>query len=112
MTIGGICCWTAWRHTLCWTRRRQELEALLRTERYQGTQAMAVTTFEKGMQAGLQQGLQRGMRMMLQKQLEIRFGPLGPGVQQRLESLGPEQLKALTVALLTAQSLEELGLED
>ena len=28
----------------------QELEALLRTERYQGTQAMAVTTFEKGLQ--------------------------------------------------------------
>ena len=38
----------------------QELGALLRTERYQGAQAMAVTTFEKGVQAGLQQGLQQG----------------------------------------------------
>ena len=49
----------------------QEFGALLRTERYQGAQAMAMTTFEKGVQAGLQQGL----RTMLQKQLEARFGP-------------------------------------
>ncbi len=89
----------------------QELEALLRTERYQGIQVMTVTTFEKGVQAGLQQGLQ-GWRTALQKQLEARFGPLSPGAQQRLESLSPEQLEALTLALLKAQSLEELGLEE
>ncbi len=82
----------------------QELEALLRTERYQGTQAMAVTTFEKG--------LLQGRRTMLQEQLEVRFGPLSPGAQQRLESVGPERLKALALELLKAQSLEELGLED
>jgi hypothetical protein len=90
----------------------QELGALLRTERYQGAQAMAVTTFEKGVQAGLQQGLQQGQRTTLRKQLEIRFGPLSPGAQQRLESLSPERLEALTLELLTAQSLQELGLED
>jgi flagellar biosynthesis/type III secretory pathway protein FliH len=90
----------------------QELEALLRTERYQGAQAMAVTTFEKGVQAGLQQGLQQGQRTVLQKQLEARFGPLGPSAQQRLESLNPERLEALTLALLKAQSLQDLGLED
>jgi flagellar biosynthesis/type III secretory pathway protein FliH len=98
----------------------QELEALLRTERYQGAQAMAVTTFEKGVQAGLQQGLQQGLeqglqqgqRTVLQKQLEARFGPLGQIAQQRLESLKPERLEALTLALLKAQSLRELGLED
>jgi hypothetical protein len=127
----------------------EELGALLRTERYQGAQAMAVTTFEKGVQAGLQQaattfekgvqaglqqaattfekgvqaglqqaattfekGLQQGQRTMLLKQLEARFGPLSPGAQERLESLGPEQLEALGLALLEAQSLQELGLED
>ena len=89
----------------------QELEALLRTERYQGIQAMAVTTFEKGVQAGLLQGLQ-GWRTALKKQLEVQFGPLSPGAQQRLESLSPEQLEALALALLKAQSLQELGLED
>ena len=51
-------------------------------------------------------------RTTLQKLLEARFGPLSPGAQQRLESLSPEQLEALTLALLKAQSLEELGLED
>jgi hypothetical protein len=82
----------------------RELQALLRTERYQGAQAMAVTTFEKG--------LQQGQRMTLRKMLEARFGPLGPGAQERLESLSPEQLDALTLALLEAQSLQELGLGD
>jgi len=69
---------------------------------------MAVTTFEKGMQAGLQQG----QRTMLKKQLEIRFGPLSPSTQHRLESLDTERLEALAVELLKAQSLQELGLED
>jgi hypothetical protein len=112
----------------------QELGALLRTERYQGAQAMAVTTFEKGVQAGLQQaattfekgvqaglqqaattfekGLQQGQRRMLQKQLEARFGPLSPGAQERLESLGPDRLEALGLELLKVQSLQELGLDD
>jgi hypothetical protein len=86
----------------------EELAALLRTERYQGAQAMAVTTFERGMQAGLQQG----QRTTLRKQLEARFGPLSPSAQQRLESLSPEELETLTLALLKAESLQELGLED
>ena len=86
----------------------QELGALLRTERYQGAQAMAVTTFEKGVQAGLQQG----QRTTLQKQLEARFGPLSASAQERLDSLGPERLEALALELLKAQSLQELGLED
>jgi hypothetical protein len=84
---------------------------------------MAMTTFEKGVQAGLQQavttfekgvqaGLQRGQRTMLQKQLEARFGPLSPGAQQHLESSSPERLETLALALLKAQSLQELGLED
>jgi hypothetical protein len=97
----------------------QELEALLRTERYQEARSMAVTTFEKGVQAGLQQaqttfenGLQRGQRTTLRKQLEARFGALSPGAQNRIASLSPEQLEALTLALLKAPSLQELGLED
>jgi hypothetical protein len=101
----------------------QELEALLHTKRYQGVQAMAVTTFEKGVQAGLQQaattfekgvqaGLQQGWRTALQELLEARFGPLTPVAQQRLEGLSSERLKALTRELLKAQSLQELGLED
>ena len=72
---------------------------------------MAMTTFEKGVQAGLQQGL-KGWRTALQKQLESRFGPLSSHARERLEGLGPERLEALTLELLKAQSLQELGLED
>ena len=79
----------------------QELGALLRTERYQGAQAMAMTTFEKG--------LQQGQRTTVRKLLEARFGQLSPSVQERFESLSPERLEALAVALLKAQSLQELG---
>jgi Domain of unknown function (DUF4351) len=65
---------------------------------------MALTTFEKG--------VQEGQRVTLRKQLAARFGPLSPGAQDRLERLNPEQLDALTLALLNAPSLQELGLED
>jgi len=82
----------------------EELRVLLRTERYQEAQAIAVTTFEMG--------LQQGQRTTLQKQLEARFGALSPCAQQRLDSLSPERLEALALALLNAQSLQELGLED
>jgi hypothetical protein len=44
--------------------------------------------------------------------LEARFGPLSPSAQERLENLDPERLEALSLALLKAQSLQELGLED
>jgi flagellar biosynthesis/type III secretory pathway protein FliH len=94
----------------------EELAALLQTERYQGAQAMPLTSFEKGVQAGLeqglQQGLQQGQRMTFQELLEARFGPLSVSAQERLESLSPERLKVLTLSLLKAQSLQELGLED
>jgi hypothetical protein len=65
---------------------------------------MNLTTFEKG--------VQQGQRKLLRKQLEARFGPLSPHAAQRLESLGEDQLGELTVGVLTAQSLQDLGLED
>jgi hypothetical protein len=86
----------------------RELGELLRTEQYQGARAMAVTTFERG----VQEGLLRGQRAMVRKQLEVRFGPLGPAVRERLEGLDPEKLEELAVALMKGQSLKELGLED
>jgi hypothetical protein len=62
-----------------------ELEALLRTEGYQGAQAMAVTTFERGVQAGLQQAettFEKGVQAGLQ-QAETTFEKrLQAGLQQ------------------------------
>jgi hypothetical protein len=90
----------------------QGLVALLQTERYREVQAMAMTPFEKGVQAGLQQGLHQGWRTAVQKLLESRSGPLSSGAQERLEDVGPERLEALTLELLNAQSLRGLRLED
>ncbi len=66
------------------------------TECYRKTQAMAVTTFAKG----LQQGVQYGERRVLQKQLEVRFGALNLHAQERLESLSLERLEELRSRIL------------
>ena len=49
---------------------------------------------------------------MLRELLEERFGPLPPAVLERLQQLPAEQLTPLGKAVLHAQSLRELGLED
>jgi hypothetical protein len=69
---------------------------------------MAKTWTERGEE----RGLIRGRRETLQLQLEEKFGPLSPAVLQRLESWSADQLRELTRALLRAESLRELGLED
>jgi flagellar biosynthesis/type III secretory pathway protein FliH len=72
----------------------------------------AAMTFEKGVQTGLQEGQRQGWRAALRKQLHARFGLLSPRAYERLDGLSLEELDALTLALLKAQSLQELGLED
>jgi hypothetical protein len=82
----------------------QEFEHLLVTEPYTGVKIMAMTYVE--------QGRQEGRRELLQNQLEKRFGPLSASVRERLQSLSRERLIELSLAVLDAQSLRELGLED
>ena len=60
----------------------------------------------------VEQGRQEGRRELLQNQLEKRFGPLSASVRERLQSLSRERLIELSLAVLDAQSLRELGLED
>ncbi len=81
-----------------------EYEGLLRTEPYQEAKAMAVTSFEKGME--------KGQRALLQRLLERRFGRLSPAALERLASWPAERLGDLAEALLTAASLKELGLAE
>ena len=77
---------------------------------------MRATWFEqgeaKGEAKGEARGLEQGQRKILALQLEERFGPLRPEVQERLESLSAEQLTELARGLLRAKSLQELGLAD
>lgn len=57
-----------------------------------------------------QRGLLKGQRDLLLKQLEARFGPLPSSVVVQLESWPSDRLTVLGCALLSATSLEELGL--
>jgi hypothetical protein len=57
-----------------------------------------------------ERGRVRGKREMLRKQLEKRFGPLPPAVLARIETLATDRLDEISLAILDAKSLDELGL--
>jgi hypothetical protein len=54
------------------------------------------------------EGLLEGERVLLQKQLERRFGALPPWVSERLAQATPEQLEAWGLDLLDAADLGAL----
>ncbi len=53
-----------------------------------------------------------GQRRMLELQLEKQFGPLSDAARHRLAVWPAEKLLDLGIALLTATSIRDLGLED
>jgi hypothetical protein len=58
----------------------------------------------------LEQGRVKGMREVLRKQLDKKFGPLGPDVLQRIDDLPDEKLEETLLLFVDAKSLDELGL--
>ena len=73
---------------------------------------MNKTSYEKGYEKGLEIAMDEGRRTILRMQLEERFGPLPATAAERLQHLPGASLSALARAVLHAQSLRELGLED
>ncbi len=63
-----------------------------------------MTTYEKG--------VYQGRLATVIDQLQDRFGPLSPEVMDRLKGLPMDRLAELGRALMRAESLQELGLED
>lgn len=84
--------------------QKREFERLMASESYKGVQAMNTTWYEKGME--------KERREFLRVQLEEQFGPLSTEVLARLEQLPMDRLQPLRKAVLKAQSLRDLGLED
>lgn len=82
--------------------QRRQFEEMVRNHPDPGVQAM-----ELGL---LDHVEQRGKFELLLKQLETRFGPLPPPVVADLKSWPSDQLTELGCALLSASSLDELGL--
>jgi hypothetical protein len=77
---------------------------------------MTMTWYDQGIQQGLQQGLQEGLeegqRRLVRSQIELRFGPLSQRATNRLTTWPVERLEELGLAVVKAQTLEELGLEN
>jgi hypothetical protein len=88
--------------------QQREFERLLASDTYQGAQAMRVTMAEQTEA----RGIERGKREVLRRLIQERFGALSVRSQERLQTLSSEQLDELVPAVLKAQSLEELGMED
>ncbi len=66
---------------------------------------------EQERQQGLQQGLQQGKRLFLIQLLATKFGELPQSVTDQIHRMTTEEeLDQLGVRLLTAESLEDMGL--
>jgi hypothetical protein len=86
--------------------QRRQFEDMVRNHPDSGVQAM-----ELGLLDHVEQrGMQRGKLELLQGLLEARFGPLPSSVVARLQTWPSERLTELGCAVLTATSLDELGL--
>ena len=96
--------------------QRQQFEALLDTEHYREAKPLMITTYERGKAdgklEGKAEGKLEGWRDTALLQLDAKFGPLTPAIQQRVAELAPERLRQLLVDIVKAPSLKELHLED
>jgi hypothetical protein len=86
----------------------ERLQALLITDRYKETRPMTLTYYDRGKLQGERDALHRTATRLL----DDRFGPLSAPVKERLAAMDIAQLDQLLAALLRAQSLKDLGLED
>jgi Domain of unknown function (DUF4351) len=73
---------------------------------------MVTTLLDRVRQEGQREGLLQGQQQLVLMLLEERFGPLRPQVYALVQALTAERLTELGRALLRAQSLRELGLEE
>jgi hypothetical protein len=88
--------------------QRIELYSLLEQPQHQGVRVM----FKSWSEEGKEQGILEGRRAALLDQLEVKFPGLSQAARQRVAEWPLEKLREANRALLTAQSLRDLGLED
>jgi len=88
-----------------------ELEALRPRKENREVQAMALMWSEKLEAKGEARGKAQGVREILLLQLAERFGPLPEGARRQVEEISSlQRLTQLAKRVLTAHSLEEMGL--
>ena len=68
---------------------------------------------EQGMEQGIERGTILGQKRILYRMIREKFGRLPRHIRQRIEAIEePDVLDELSVKLLTANTLEELGLDE
>jgi hypothetical protein len=79
-----------------------------------GVGVMSKSFLDKARDEGKQQGVELGRHAALveiaEAVLDKKFGPLPPGMIDRLRAMSDEELRTLAPAVVTASSLKELGL--
>ena len=63
---------------------------------------------EKGRQEGIKEGRKEGTRLILEKQINKRFGMIPRDVEERINALEQPQLEALAEKILEISTEEEL----
>jgi flagellar biosynthesis/type III secretory pathway protein FliH len=64
--------------------------------------------WRQGWREGWREGRQEGEAIILELQLERRFGPLEAAIRARLKSAAPQQLERWAENILDAATLEEV----
>ncbi|HQU41876.1 MAG: hypothetical protein B7Z73_01070 [Planctomycetia bacterium 21-64-5] len=90
--------------------QRRQFEDMVRNHPDPGVRAMELGLLDDVEQRGEQRGVLKGQRDLLRQLIEDRFGPLSPAVLAQVEAWPGDRLRELGRALLSATSLEELGL--
>ncbi len=88
--------------------QRVKLYSLLEQPQRQGVRAMVKTWSEEGEE----RGILKGKRDLLLKLLKSKFPDLSQAARQRVAEWPVEKIEEVSLAVLTAQSLRELGVED
>jgi hypothetical protein len=92
--------------------QKEELRRLLATEEYREMQDTEMTYFDELEERARKKGREEGKRETLLRQLTAKFGPLSEAVVLRVNALeSGNELDLCLERLLTARSLEDLGLQ-
>ncbi|CAK0764131.1 hypothetical protein CCP3SC15_3080003 [Gammaproteobacteria bacterium] len=65
---------------------------------------------QQGVQQGMQQGIRKGEGLLVERQLQRRFGPLPKWAAERLAKADSEELEQCAARLLDAPNLEAVFL--
>lgn len=87
-----------------------EYEQLLQQPEYPEARAMAVTTFEKGIEKGIEKGRLEALRRAALAVMERRFAPVPAELQEAVLRKSANELEDLIPLLATAGNLDEVEL--